>query len=94
MNPETKISINTQKPLPSDDMPRRVANLMLGILLILLFIFGIAPLMDRLPLVQPLVQFVDNREIDAGALYYTDIEEFATAAAHMENTRDYPPRDF
>ena len=70
-----------------------VRDLLLSIMLILIFMFGIAPLMDRLPFIRPLVDFIEERDIDAGALYYTEIEEFSEAAIQMENTMDYGPRE-
>ncbi|MDM8525737.1 hypothetical protein QUF80_20385 [Desulfococcaceae bacterium HSG8] len=75
------------------NMLRGVVRLLLCVLVILLFMFGVAPLMERAPFIRPIVQFIEERDIDAGALYYTDIEEFSEAAIHMENTMDYPPLD-
>jgi len=55
------------------------------------FVFYIAPAMDDIPEVEPLVNFIDERGIDAGALYYTDIQEFSTAEINLINTMEYFP---
>ncbi|MHC5040021.1 MAG: hypothetical protein ACYTHM_22165 [Planctomycetota bacterium] len=34
----------------------------------------------------------DERDIDAGALFYTEVEAFSDADVHMRNTRVHPPR--
>lgn len=51
----------------------------------------IAPVMDDISAVEPLVNFIDERGIDAGALYYTDIQEFSTAEINMQNTMEFLP---
>lgn len=73
-------------------MQRRWSRFLLGVSLILFFMFGIGPLLDKMPYIQPMVQFIEEREIDATALYYTEIEEFSEAAINMENTMDYMPQ--
>ena len=70
---------------------KKVAKLILCILAILVFMFYLCPLMDKLPLVQPLVQVIDERDIDASALFYTEIEESFEAKTNMENTIKYMP---
>ena len=47
--------------------------------------------MGRLEYVDSFVEFIEERDIDAGALYYTDIEEFSEAEINMENTMRFPP---
>jgi len=56
------------------------------------FIFYVGPFLDTLEVNKPLVNFIEENDIDAGALYYTEIEEFSDANINMENTRDYTPR--
>lgn len=70
---------------------KTLRGLFFGIAVILFFMFGIAPWMERLPGIRPVVNLIIEREIDASALYYTDIEEFSDAAVYMANTMDYPP---
>lgn len=70
---------------------RGIIRLIGLVALVIVFILIIAPYMDRAPLVQPLIQFIDERDIDAGALFYTDIEEFSDAANFMDNTMEFAP---
>jgi hypothetical protein len=67
-------------------------KLFISICILCSFVFYIAPAMDDVPEVAPLVNFIDHRGINAGALYYTDIQEFCTAEINMINTMNYSPR--
>ena len=68
-------------PPPADPvgLPRRLARLLVCVLLVALFVGYVGPWLDRLPFTQPLVQFIDARGIDADALFYTDLEESVEA---------------
>lgn len=70
---------------------KRWAALVGCIVLLLLFFFVIGPFFLEMPAIAPLADFIEEREIDAGALYYTDIEEFSEANINMENTMQYMP---
>jgi len=63
------------------------------ILAILIFMFYIGPFIERLPIVNPLIKVIVERNIDAGAMYYTEIEEFSTAEINIRNSLDYSPED-
>ena len=65
--------------------------LIVSISVVTVFVLFLAPCIDDAPYVKPLTKFIDDREIDAGALYYTDIEEFSVAEINMKNTIDYLP---
>jgi len=69
-----------------------VVRLLGSLVLILLFIYCVAPWMTGLPMLRSLTIFIEERGIDAGALYYTELEEFAEAEAQMRNTMVYMPR--
>ncbi len=69
-----------------------ILKLLVFIACLYLFMFYAAPLIDRLPLVQPLVSYIDKNNIDASALYYTEIEEFSRAEANVNNTMKYTPK--
>lgn len=69
-----------------------VGGLLLGILVCLGVIYIVIPAVCRMESVQPLITFVEERDIDAGALYYTEIEEFSIANINMENSMDFPPK--
>ncbi|WP_300675195.1 hypothetical protein [Desulfoluna sp.] len=52
-------------------------------------IWGTGPLLNDWSVINPLMTFIEERDIDAGAYYYTDIEEFAEAGLIMDNTMTY-----
>lgn len=69
----------------------RVSAFVISILICLFVIFKVGPWLDTLPALRPMIEFIEERDIDAAALYYTEIEEFSEANVNMENTMDYPP---
>jgi len=71
---------------------RRWARLFLGVLLIWAFMFIVAPWVEKTPTVEPIIRFIEENDIDASALYYTEIEEFSEAEIHMENAMNFAPR--
>lgn len=71
----------------------RIGALLLSMALIWIFIFVIAPWIQKLPYVKPLADYIEENDIDAGALYYTEVEEFSEAERNMRDTMDYPPRE-
>ena len=73
-------------------MLKRVAGFIISMALCMIFMLYLAPMMDNHPAVKPLISFIDERDIDAGALYYTEIEEFSEANINMDNTMAYTPR--
>lgn len=52
-------------------------------------IWGTGPLLNDWHVIKPLIAFIEDRDIDAGAYYYTDIEEFSEANVMMDNTMSY-----
>ncbi len=72
-------------------MIRKVINLILSLACCLGFMFYIGPWIDNLESVKPLIDYIEEHDIDAGALYYTEVEEFSEANINMENTMDYTP---
>jgi hypothetical protein len=47
--------------------------------------------MEGLPFIKPIVQYNKEQDIDAGALYYTEVEQFSVAEVNMNNTMKYMP---
>ncbi|MBU1052715.1 MAG: hypothetical protein KKC46_02665 [Proteobacteria bacterium] len=43
-------------------------------------------------MVKPIAEFIENSGIDAGALYYTEVEEASVAELNMYNTVNYTPQ--
>ncbi len=71
-----------------------VGALLLSILMVVFFLLYIGPQVEKLPMFQPLAQFIDERGIEANMYFYTEVEEFAEANINMDNTMAYPPRAF
>lgn len=70
-----------------------ILALLASIALILVFMFVIGPMVAQLPMIKPLADFIEERQIDAGALYYTEIEEFSEAELNLRHTMEYGPKD-
>ena len=62
------------------------------ILLIWIFLYYIGPWAANIPMVRPLLKFIEENEIDAGAYYYTDVEEFAEAEFAINQSMTYSPK--
>ena len=68
-----------------------ILKLLISICLLLTFLYGVGPWLEQLPLFRPIVELIDARDIDAGAYYYTDIEEFSDAEHNIRHSMAYPP---
>ena len=66
-------------------------QLLAGIVLILLFIFGGGSLAKRIPGARHFAQVVDERGMRVTAIYYTDFEEPAEASESIRDSLDYVP---
>ena len=67
-------------------------RLLIGIALILFFIFGIGSLAQRIPGARHMAQVIDERNLRATAIYYTDFEEPAEGAERIRDSLDYVPQ--
>ncbi|MDF1577382.1 MAG: hypothetical protein P1P81_02945 [Desulfobulbales bacterium] len=65
--------------------------LICGFCLVWLFILVVAPLFQKIEMVKTLSAYVEETGIDAGALYYTEVEEAAMAELGSRGTMEYPP---
>ncbi len=66
-------------------------NLLIGILLILTFIFGIGSLAQFLPGARHMAEVIDERNLRATAIFYTDFDEPAEGSACIGDSIDYMP---
>ncbi len=71
---------------------RKWMGLLLGVLLILVFIFGITPWVQQLPMVRPLAEYIEESGIEATGLFYTEVEETGDAENYLRNTMRFTPR--
>ena len=73
--------------------PRRIiknwAKLLLGCVSIYLFVFILAPAMQGLPYIEDVHNYVNEHDIDAAALFYTEIDEFGDADVSVRNAMKY-----
>jgi hypothetical protein len=69
------------------------AGLLMSVLTIIIFLFVIGPWVEKLPVFQPLADFIDERGIEANMYFYTEVEEFSEAEINMNSIMQYPPRD-
>lgn len=58
---------------------------------IIVFVLYLAPEVDKLQFVNPMVNNIDERGINASALFYTEIDEFSTAELRISTTLKYSP---
>jgi len=61
-------------------------HLIIWLLGIWLFIFVLAPWMQKIPAVGTLSRYIKDSGIDAGALYYTEVDEVGESDLAVRNT--------
>jgi hypothetical protein len=66
-------------------------KLIIGIALILAFIFGIGSLAQFIPGARHMADVIDERNLRATAIYYTDFEEPAEGSERIRDSLDYMP---
>jgi hypothetical protein len=66
-------------------------RLIIGIALILFFIFGIGSLAQWIPGARHMAHVIDERHLRATAIYYTDFEEPAEGSERIRDSLDYTP---
>lgn len=74
------------------DLIKRLAAFFTCLLAIALFMFYIGPRLEKHPVLQPMVQFINERDISANMYFYTEVEEFSEASINMDNTMAFPPK--
>ncbi len=66
-------------------------KLIIGIALILGFIFGIGSLAQLIPGARRMADVIDERNLRATAIYYTDFEEPAEGSERIRDSLDFMP---
>ncbi len=66
-------------------------KLMIGIALILGFIFGIGSLAQYIPGARHMAKVIDEYNLRATAVYYTDFEEPAEGSERIRDSLEYTP---
>ena len=62
----------------------------LGIAGISFFLFFLGPMLTQLPIFEPLATVIDEKNIEAGMYFYTDVELFSEAQLNINNSMDFP----
>ncbi len=70
--------------------PKSWLRLFLGLAAVAFFIYFLAPWGEQLLGMRTMSDFIDERNLRATALYYTDIDEFGAATATLRNCFEYP----
>lgn len=66
--------------------------LALGVAAVLLVMFGLGSLAQRIPGAARMAQVIEERGLRATAIYYTDFEEPAEGSAYIRDSLDYRPK--
>lgn len=86
----TLAMINEQKQAAGRHLPAGPPagwlKLVCWLLLIWFFIFVAAPTLKKIPAINTLATYIDRSGIDAGAIYYTEVEEVGQADLAIRNT--------
>lgn len=67
-----------------------VVSLGVGILFIWAFVFLFVPWLSSISFMRPMISYIEENNIDATALYYTEIEQFAEADHMIRHLMTYP----
>ncbi|MBF0433201.1 MAG: hypothetical protein HQK83_18115 [Fibrobacteria bacterium] len=59
---------------------------------VIVFIWFLAPAAKNFSFLKAHFLFIEDRGIDANAMYYTEIEEFSEAETNMVHSLEYPPK--
>ncbi len=64
----------------------------LGIAVIFFFMFFLGPKLERLHMFEPIAAVIDEKNIEAGMYFYTDVDLFSEAQLNINNSMDFPPK--
>lgn len=64
-------------------------RLCLGLAVIWFCVFVLGPWLERIPTIGRMHDHIRENSIDATALYYTEVEEFAEAETHIRSAMQY-----
>ena len=73
------------QPRPSG-VVKRWMHLALWLLLLWAFIFVVGPIAQKIPAVGILANYIKESGIDAGAIYYTEVDEVGESDQAIRNT--------
>ena len=76
---------------PPRAVPHPWLKLLAGIAAVLTFIFGLGNLATHLPGAKHMAQVIEERDLRATAIFYTDFKESAEGSEYIRDCLDYPP---
>lgn len=82
---------NFVPPVRPSSSIRKWTALLCCFSLIWVFIFVVAPMFRKIPMVNTLTSYIEETGINASALYYTEVEEAAVAELGARGTIKFPP---
>ena len=69
-----------------------IVALLVSVAMILLFLLYVGPWVgERIPLFQPVAQYIEEHDIEANMYFYTEVEVFSDAQINMMNTMTHMP---
>jgi len=83
-----------RRPGTSDSPPGRLAQwlkLLAATIAVLFFIFGIGSLAARLPGAAHMAEVIEERDLRATAIFYTDFKESAEGSEYIRDALRFPP---
>lgn len=66
-------------------------KLLAGAMAVLVFIFGVGTLATYLPGAKHMAQVIEERDLRATAIFYTDFKESAEGSEYIRDCLEYPP---
>jgi hypothetical protein len=75
----------------SPERTKQWLKLLAGAAAVLAFIFGIGSLAALLPGAAHMAQVIEERDLRATAIFYTDFKESAEASEYIHDALRYPP---
>jgi|GEM_PF-2029715 len=83
--------VRAEGPEEKAALLKRWFRLFVGFGCIWAFMFVLIPSFDNLPAVEPLMEFIKERDMNATALFYSDVEETAEAQNYLMNSKRFTP---
>jgi hypothetical protein len=68
-------------------------KLAFGIVLVLVFIFGVGRLSSYIPGAQRMAEVIEDHDLRATAIFYTDFDTSADSSEYVRHSLTYPPRN-
>jgi hypothetical protein len=66
-------------------------KLLVGVAAVLVFVFGVGSLASLLPGAAHMAQVIEERDLRATAIFYTDFKESAEGSQYIHDALRYPP---